>query len=227
MTEPADDTEVLTPHAAWGTPLDGLPDGAIAGTDAQLARAAARQPGAVLAYRPAAESDLGLTLGLHPENWPDEPSAIRPLDGIDLGPLGFALNAVVLGPAPERIMWGTTHRRVRVEVDGRKFFVGAATTIVIASGQYVHGVDLVPKGHPGDGKLEVQVYALVRSERAAMRRRLAQGAHVPHPRIKETRGLRIFIESRGTWPIEVDGESGGAANALTAEVVPAALNLAV
>ena len=48
----------------------------------------------------------------------------------------------------------------------------------IATGQFRHGLDVVPRGHPGDGRAEVQVYAVPRRER----RRAARPARHRHPR---------------------------------------------
>ena len=70
----------------------------------------------------------------------------------------------------------------RCALDGRPWFSGPATTVVVATGQFLRGLDLVPRGHPGDGKAEVQVYALRRAGAAARcAARLATGAHVPAP----------------------------------------------
>ena len=53
-----------------------------------------------------------------------------------------------------------------IEVDGQPWFAGSATTVVIANGQFLRGADIVPRGHPGDGRLEVQVYELRRLDEA-------------------------------------------------------------
>ena len=66
---------------------------------------------------------------------------------------------------------------------------------MVASGQYLRGADLVPRGHPGDGRVEVQVYAVRRGERAAMRSRLPQGVHLPHPDITQTSGRQVEIRA--------------------------------
>ena len=34
-------------------------------------------------------------------------------------------------------------------LDGRPWFAGPATTVVIAIGQFLRGLDVVPRGHPG------------------------------------------------------------------------------
>jgi diacylglycerol kinase family enzyme len=103
---------------------------------------------------------------------------------------------VVSGLPPDRLRAWTRARRVEVRVDGRLVHDGPATTVVVANGQFRHGADLVPRGHPGDGRLEVQVYALRAGERAAMRRRLPGGGHLPHPRIVTSNGRQAQVR----WP---------------------------
>ena len=57
-------------------------------------------------------------------------------------------------------MSGTGRERLLVTVDGRTVHDGPATSVVVANGQFSGTADLAPRGHPGDGRLEVQVYAL-------------------------------------------------------------------
>ncbi len=105
---------------------------------------------------------------------------------------------MILGAAPGRIRATTPSAHVRIQVNGRSLVDGPATSVVIANGQFFDGLDVVPRGHPGDGRLEVQVYSLRRGERRAMRARLPQGVHVPHPRIATTTGrlVEVHIDAR-------------------------------
>ena len=41
-----------------------------------------------------------------------------------------------------------------------EWFSERATTVVVLVGQYLRGADVSPRGHPGDGAAEVQVYAM-------------------------------------------------------------------
>ncbi len=91
------------------------------------------------------------------------------------------MNGVIVGTPPRRVRMTTPSARVTVTVNGREVATGRATTVVIANGQFFDGLDVVPRGHPGDGRLEVQVYALRRGERGAMRSRLPLGVHLPAP----------------------------------------------
>ena len=91
------------------------------------------------------------------------------------------MNMVVVGTAPGKLRATSRSHQMRVVVDGREVFTGPATTVVIANGQFLDDGDIVPRGHPGDGRIEVQVYALRPRERRGMRRRLPSGAHLPAP----------------------------------------------
>jgi diacylglycerol kinase family enzyme len=99
--------------------------------------------------------------------------------------------------------------------------------VVVANGQYLDGSDVVPRGHPGDGRLEVQVYALAPGERRAMRRRLASGTHLPHPRIATGSGRRIDVVVEPPTGAEVDGVPVPPRSRWGVEVVPEALRLLV
>lgn len=221
----------MRPGEPWGEPF-ALGPGArvvdVAGDDADLAAAAAGDPGAVLRFDPAPASDLARALGLGPGGPPSGPGrtlvACDLLDlEPDLGDGGPAANAVVLGVAPDRLRPWHRLRPVTVEVDGRVVGEGRATTVVVASGQFLRGADLVPRGHPGDGRIEVQVYALRPGERGAMRTRLAGGDHVPHPRITQASGRRAVVRwARGEEPVEADGHPRGRAGEITVAVRPGA-----
>jgi hypothetical protein len=209
----------------WGEPAAGPADVVVRGADAEVADAVGAHPGALVELDPASASDIGRAVGVVGRA-PTGGTALR-LDAIAvdaIGPHGaphtggLAVNVVVLGIPPDRL--GRRHRRspVTVHVDGRSCFEGRATTVVIASGQYLRGADLVPRGHPGDGRLEVQVYALPPGQRRGMRRRLAGGTHVPHPGIREASGRSIEVRAASGWPLEVDGRPRDAHEGLTATV---------
>ncbi len=113
-----------------------------------------------------------------------------------------------------------------VTVDGRPVWSGPATTVVVATGQFLDGLDVVPRGHPGDGRAEIQVYAVRPRERRALRGRLHTGTHVPHPSIAQASGRRIEIMcTHGAAPLAVDGHPGGSAEHLDIDVVPGAYRL--
>jgi len=178
----------------------------------------------VLRFRPTVPSDFARALGLSR----DAPgSTVLACDALDVGG-HVAVNAVVLGPRPDWLRWWHRAHHVSVEVDGRPVGPDRATSVVVANGQFVRGANVVPRGHPGDGRLEVQVYALRPGERRVMRARLSTGDHVPHPRISQASGRRVVV----AWAdrprsIEVDGREVGPGNRVEIEVRPGALRVLI
>ena len=198
------------------------------GGDTTLAAAVRDHPGARVEFQPDSTSDLARALGLHGTGDASLELTVDALrieaDGREL----FAVNMVVVGVAPDRARWVTRSPGVRVRVDERVAHDGPATAVVVASGQYLRGSDVVPRGHPGDGRAEIQVYAVARGERAGVRGRLPQGVHLPHPDITQTTGRRVEIRAdRGPLPVEIDGVVAPAAMQVTVDVVPGAFLLVV
>lgn len=193
---------------APGSPsdADANPDTAVVeveGGDAPLAAAIARHPGMSVRFSADASSDLARALGITGER-----GRVRSpvtLDVLRLGTDERAVNMVVLGPAPDRLGRGHRRHRCRVEVDGRLVHEGRATTVVVANGEYLRGRDVVPRGHPGDGRLEVHVYAVAAGQRRRMRSRLATGTHVPHPGIRTAQGAHVVLHWDRPVRLEVDG----------------------
>jgi hypothetical protein len=211
--------------ASWGEPVTGPADVRVRGSDADLAESVRMRPGALVELDPTTESDIARAVGIAGRA---PGGALQlPFDVIDLDDDLLVVNAAILGVPPDRL--GRRHRRARVvvRVDGRTRFDGRATTVVIATGQYLRGSDLVPRGHPGDGRIEVQVYGLAPGQRRAMRRRLATGTHVPHPDITEAAGRRVEVSVPTPWLLELDGRPSGAHGDLTATVRERAWRLVV
>ena len=196
---------MIRPGQPWGAPTTGPPDATGAGSDRDLATLAAAHPGARLRFEPDERCELARAVGLTAAG----PGITDlPVDALDVDDVGLAVNMVIAGVAPDRLRPWSRSRPVTVRVDGRLVHDGPATTVVVANGQFRRGVDLVPRGHPGDGRLEVQVYALAAGERTPMRRRLPGGGHLPHPRIVTTTGRRAEIRWARPAPVEVDGTPG-------------------
>ena len=177
------------------------------GGDAELADAIARHPGLPVRFAADASSDLARALGIAGE--PRRVRAPVTIDVLQLGGGRRAVNMVVLGRPPDRLRRCHRPRRCRVEVDGRLVYDAPATSVVVANGEYLRGLDVVPRGHPGDGRLEVHVYAVAAAQRRRMRQRLATGTHLPHPGIGTSQGSRVTIQWDRTVRLEVDGASHG------------------
>ena len=219
----------------WERPASGPAEWHVSGDDATLAAAVRQHPGARVEFRPGPDSDLARALGLH-ERRASDPEADGPTLELELDALRvvaddrehFAVNLVVVGVAPDRAGWRTPSPALRVRVGDRVVHDGPATGVVVASGQYLRGSDVVPRGHPGDGRAEIQVYAVGRGERAGVRARLPQGVHLPHPDITQTTGRHVEIRAdRGDLPLEIDGVAAPAAGLVTVDVVPGAFLLVV
>lgn len=209
----------------WGSAAGGPPDRSVAGSDADLAAAVAEAPGALVSFVAGEGSDVARVVGLAPGK-PPVTGREAPMDVLSLPGGGVAVNAVVLGVAPDRARpW---HRRaaVTVEVDGRAE-TARATGVVILTGQYLRGADVSPRSHPGDGVAEVQTYGLAPAQRRAMRRRLAAGAHLPHPDIGVRRGRRVTVRTGRPWPVEVDGRPAGRAAVFEVTLVAGAYRLLI
>ena len=221
---------MIRPGEPWGSPTSSPPDVEVTGGDRALAATVAATPGALVRFRPDPTSDLARTVGLRADEPHETTGNAVPMDAITLRADAdahslLACNICVLGCPPDRLRWSTAAVHLEVTVDGRKWFSGRATTVVIATGQFLRGADLVPRGHPGDGRLEIQVYALERRERRAMRVRLPTGDHVPHPRIRTGSAREVEIRAARALPLEVDGMTRPDGPGLRLEVVPGAYRL--
>lgn len=211
----------------WGHPAGAEADLEVHGDDAALAASLESGSGRLVRFEPAPASDLARALGLAVHGPRATEVGLDVLAVTTPGQSWRAVNAVVLGQRPDRLRaW---HRRVDVvvQIDGRERFAGRATTVIVANGQYLNGLDVVPRGHPGDGRVEVQAYTMEPAQRAGMRRRLPQGAHVPHPGIVQATGRRVAVHSDTGLALEIDGRPLGRVRDVTVEVLPAALRLLI
>jgi hypothetical protein len=219
----------IRPGDEWGTPTEDPADIIVRGDDRTLAAALADlDPTTLVDFRPDAACDFARAVGLGPGEGPRRGVA-APIDGMDLvraGSRSTVVNALEFGTPPGSLRALARTRTVTVTVDGRTLHRGPATGVVVANGQFVDGLDVSPRGHPGDGRLEVQVYALRPGERGGMRQRLATGSHLPHPRIRTGTGRRIRVRVEGGgWPVRVDGEPSGRSGALEVAVRSPAAHL--
>jgi putative lipid kinase YegS-like protein len=219
---------VIRKGEEWGTPAgNAAPDLDISGDDAALAAAlAGAGPDPLVRFTPAEASDLARAVGLVGEG---AGALAVPVDVLRLGDGGLAVNAVVVGVPPDELRaW---HRAVPFEVvvDGKAVDTSGATTVVIANGQFLRGNDVSPRGHPGDGWCEVQVYAVPPGQRAVMRERLRSGTHVPHPGIVVRRARSVVVRCGREVPVEVDGRKAAvrAAGEVAVSVVPSAFRLLI
>ena len=163
----------------WGHPPSGPADVDVTGDDAALADAVASRPGVRVRFRPTPRSDFARAIGIASgvaaadRDIASEPDTELPCDLLQVQTSARTLsvvNMVVVGVPPDRQRWTSPRVRLHVTVDGRAVHDGDATAVVVANGQFLRGHDVIPRGHPGDGRAEVHVYALARSERRASAR---------------------------------------------------------
>jgi hypothetical protein len=222
---------VIRKGEEWGTPAgDATPDLDVAGDDAALATAlAGAGPDPLVRFSPSEASDLALAVGLARGG---SGELAVPVDLLNLSAPpspSLAVNAVVVGVAPDGLRWWHRPFPVEVEVDGTALAVSRATTVVVANGQFLRGFDVSPRGHPGDGWCEVQVYALPPGQVRAMRARLRSGAHVPHPGITVRRARSVVVRCGRGVAVAVDGRKAAlrGVREVSVSVVPAAFRLLI
>jgi hypothetical protein len=231
----------LRPGQSWGTEASGPPDLEVSGGDRMLAEVIGRGlTDPLVRFSAAPDSDLaraiglvagaastGLALPLDVLTYAAEPAS-----GVRLPEYGgkgtpVAVNSIVVGMPPDRLKSWHRPAGLSVEIDGAGVDAAGATSLVVMNGQYLRGLDLSPRGHPGDGVAEAQLYALAPGARRAMRRRLTTGAHLPHPAITIRRARRVVVRASRPAALEVDGIPAGRIAALEITLRPAAYRLLV
>jgi hypothetical protein len=225
------ETPRLRPGQAWGSEESGPADLEVAGSDAMLGSVLARGvTDPLVRFNPSPGSDLaravGLVAGAAPTGLALPVDLLIAVTGEGSDPI-VAVNSVVIGVAPDRLQPWHRPAGLSVEIDGTALDAAAATTLVVMNGQYLRGLDLSPRGHPGDGVAEAQLYAVAPGTRRAMRSRLARGAHVPHPAITIRRARRVRVRAARPVALEVDGAARGKVTELEVTLRPAAYRLLV
>ena len=216
----------LRPGQPWGTEESGPADLDVAGGDGMLASVLGRGfADPLVRFAAAPDSDLSRSVGLVAGAAPA--GVALPLDVLELDTGAVAVNSVVVGVAPDRLRAWHRPAGLTVEIDGTPVDASGATTLVIMNGQYLRGLDVSPRGHPGDGVAEAQLYALPPAARGGMRSRLTVGAHLPHPAITVRRAHRVVVRAARPVLLEIDGAPAGRVGALHLTLRPAAYRLLV
>lgn len=208
----------LRPGQPWGTEASGPPDLEVSGGDRVLAEVIGRGlTDPLVRFSAAPDSDLARAIGLVAGAVPT--GLALPLDVLEYAAGGgegtlVAVNSIVVGVPPDRLRSWHRPAGLSVEVDGVAVDAVGATSFVVMNGQYLRGLDLSPRGHPGDGVAEAQIYALPPGARRAMRTRLTTGAHLPHPAITIRRARHVVVRASRATALEVDGDDTGEITAL-------------
>lgn len=221
----------VRPGRPWGIEAAGPPDLEVTGSDGMLAEVVVRGVADPLVrFIPGRSSDLARAVGL-------VPGAVAAGMALPLDTLAvvtghapkprLAVNSVVIGVAPDRLRFWHRPAGLSVEIDGQPLEASRATSLLVMNGQYLRGHDVSPRGHPGDGVAEAQLYALPPTTRRPMRARLATGAHLPHPAITIRRAHHLLVRAGRPVPVEIDGTPAGRTTELELTVRPAAYRLLV
>jgi hypothetical protein len=95
--------------------------------------------------------------------------------------------------------------------------------VAAMNAQFLGTWDVVPRGHPNDGRLDVLDADLPFDERLQVRSRLKTGSHLPHPRITERHVTALQVDLDRPTPVLLDGDPVGPATRLVLHVEPDAL----
>lgn len=197
----------------WGGTGPVPDDLVLVATDA-AARAAiveARAAGRPLPRLGLLGGDLARTLG-----------GGRPGADPDRLPSSGTLATVDLGVA---VLDGHRHPFVAHLVARRSWWRGRVVAVMNA--QFIGSWDVAPRGHPGDGRLDVLDGDLQLGERWKARSRLTTGTHLPHPGIHQIRRATWSTTFDRPTPIRLDGEVVATARHVEVEVEPDTLHVVV
>ncbi len=101
-------------------------------------------------------------------------------------------------------------------------------TLVVMNGAFVGSLNLGPRAHPNDGRLDVTIGTLPRADRRQARTRALTGSHLPHPALAEQRiAAATFDLGPDGLVVQVDGRHVGRARRLEVECRPDALVVVV
>jgi hypothetical protein len=195
----------------WGAPGPLPADGIVVRSDAEARAAvtAAHRSGAPLPTLGLLGGDLCRALG----GTGDEARLRSP----EAMTLPVDLGAVLVDG---RLHWFVAHLVAR-----RGWWRGRVVAVMNA--QHLGPWDVAPRGHPGDGRLDVLDGDLPLGDRWRARRRLRTGTHVPHPAIAERHVAALQLELAAGSHVWLDGEDLGPARTLSIRVEPDALRCVV
>lgn len=89
--------------------------------------------------------------------------------------------------------------------------------VAVMNAEFLGAWDVAPRAHPNDGLLDVVDVAPAMSptDRVKARRRLATGAHLPHPAIATSRRAAVQLTFDRPTPVWLDGVRVGDARSLS------------
>lgn len=120
-------------------------------------------------------------------------------------------------------------RRARavIEVDGRRFYKGRVSCVLVGNvARILGGIEVFPGARPDDGLLEIGlVTAKNPAEWVRVFGRVARGRAGESPFVEITRGERFRIRFSRSMPYELDGGARGTIKELRVKVHPGSIKL--
>jgi diacylglycerol kinase (ATP) len=117
----------------------------------------------------------------------------------------------------------------RIEVDGKKWYKGQASCILVGNvGELFGGVEVFPDAAPDDGRLELGVCTadgLVQWARTLVR--TARGDPSRSPFVRATKARRVKVELDRKVLYELDGGARSKVKAYRLAIEPAAITVCV
>ena len=99
-------------------------------------------------------------------------------------------------------------------------------TVIAMNAAFLDDLNLAPKSHPNDGRLDVTDGQLNRSQRKQALRRAVSGSHLPHPALIEQRvSTRLEIRGETEFRFVADGRHCGAARQFSITCIPDAARI--
>ena len=131
------------------------------------------------------------------------------------GPVAHVPLDLVRVEADGRVTWSAAHVVAR-----RSWLTGPVLFAMTA--QYLDGLDLAPRSHPNDGRVDVLEVAPAMSvrQRISARRRARTGTHLPHPSLSTRQVSQFDITFARPQVIWVDGVRWATAGSLRLVVEP-------
>jgi len=119
--------------------------------------------------------------------------------------------------------------KTRVEIDGRDWFKGAATCVLVGNmGDVIGGVSAFPDASPDDGRLNVAVVTadgVIDWARTLGRTAVGKAASSPFVRTTTAESIEVHLDRKS--PYELDGGDRPKTKRLTFHVEPAAITVCV
>jgi hypothetical protein len=195
----------------YGEPAVLPADGIVVADDSHAMRVAEtnRRAGKPIPTLGLLGGDLGRTLGAPGD-------AARLSDGrgtrfpVDLGSV---------------LLDGRQHWFVAHVIARRSWWRGRVVAVMNA--EWLGRLDVAPRSHPNDGRLDVLDTSLPLRQRWLAYRRLRTGTHVPHPAIDEHRVTAWNTEFDPSLDVWVDGVNMGRVRSLAVRIEPDALTVVV